>query len=136
MKTSIMLVSVLAVLAATPAAAGEFDTGDSYGPRGPVATQGIGFPAKANGCPTTGDVIPLACGVVPGTGWNPYGTVTLTPAELNAQTTAHKQYHAELRARIIASGGVNADILPLWMAERLNETAFGGPRMGSTGGSD
>jgi hypothetical protein len=109
---------------------------DSYWPGEPngYAQNTAAKAIKPNPCPPASDPIqPLGCGVVPQTGWNPWGTVALTADELKAQQEANRAYHRQLRARTLEEGGCNAPVLAVWMAAQCNrETNLGG----STGGSD
>lgn len=56
-------------------------------------------------------------------------------ADIDGSLAANARYHADLRERIAAKGGCNADFLPVWMASGCHQKAFVDP-MGSAGGSD
>lgn len=75
-----------------------FSTGDSHGPHKPSAHTSYSYGTAAHPTPTPQrdpDFVPLGEGVVPGTGWNPYGTVQLTPSELLAQQTRNREWEAD-----------------------------------------
>jgi hypothetical protein len=85
--------------------------------------------------PKTDDIQPLSCGVVPQTGWQPFGTVVVSADDLQTQIETNRAHRLRFREQLINAGGCNGDDLPVEVASYCNRDAFGFP-MGSQGGSD
>jgi hypothetical protein len=138
-------VFVISMALATPAFAGS-----SQGERAwmPIGVEHTGAPEKASTY-RPGPVakikrdesfIPLAEGVVPQTGWNPFGTVVTPAAELDRQV----QYLRALRRQSYAGTTCNSDFLSVdqaafcWFSSvpSANYSTVGGSMGGSDSGSD
>jgi hypothetical protein len=152
MKRTILTAVIASLLVATGAPA---FAGSSQGSaaRLPIGVEGTGGKPETYGTsyaapmPVKRDpdgIVPLGEGVVPQTGWNPFGTVQLTASELAAQQAVNRAWNRQLRDQFNAKDGCQGDFLSPFEAawcwnrdSRGTPLVTGQPQVGTGwGGSD
>jgi hypothetical protein len=148
MKTILSAVVLSAVLAGAAYAG----SSQGSGARLPIGVEGTSkvehsgqiyrVPAPVKRDP---NFVPLGEGVVPQSGWNPFGTVALSKDELARQQADNREWSQSQYGTFVRSGGCNADFLghfaAAWCWNRLGSGApyvTGSPQVGTGwgGGSE